>query len=98
MTSDQSGDFSCLDVKLKKVNPNKLLWRACIARTMSDTEVGDVGRASPTHGTRAEKSLGLLTARFVELLQKAEGGVLDLKKVLSYTMQWFAHSLLLCVS
>lgn len=52
---------------------------------MSDTEVAEVtevGRNSPTPlGGRHEKSLGLLTAKFVDLLQVAEGGVLDLKKV-----------------
>ena len=48
---------------------------------MSDSEAGDGGRVSPTHGGRHEKSLGLLTSKFVELLQGAEGGVLDLKKV-----------------
>ena len=48
---------------------------------MSDTEAGDGGRVSPTHGGRHEKSLGLLTSKFVDLLQAAEGGVLDLKKV-----------------
>ena len=30
---------------------------------------------------RFEKSLGLLTARFVALLQQADGGILDLKVV-----------------
>jgi len=52
---------------------------------MSDTEVAEVmeiGRSSPTPlGGRHEKSLGLLTAKFVDLLQVAENGVLDLKKV-----------------
>ena len=51
---------------------------------MSDTESHEGGgRISPTlcAGGRHEKSLGLLTAKFVELLQSAEGGVLDLKKV-----------------
>ena len=48
---------------------------------MSDTETLDGGRTSPTHGGRHEKSLGLLTSKFVDLLQAAEGGVLDLKKV-----------------
>lgn len=51
---------------------------------MSDTEVAEAGRSSPIHnngGGRHEKSLGLLTAKFVDLLQVAEGGVLDLKKV-----------------
>lgn len=51
---------------------------------MSDTEAMDCSRSSPVHngGGRHEKSLGLLTAKFVDLLQGAEGGVLDLKKVL----------------
>ena len=31
--------------------------------------------------TRFEKSLGLLTTRFVTLLQESEGGILDLKVV-----------------
>ena len=31
--------------------------------------------------SRFEKSLGLLTTRFVNLLQEAEDGILDLKKV-----------------
>jgi hypothetical protein len=34
-----------------------------------------------TPGSRYEKSLGLLTTRFVTLLQKAKDGVLDLKEV-----------------
>jgi len=33
---------------------------------------------------RAEKSLGLLTTKFVHLLQEAQDGVLDLKQVLIY--------------
>lgn len=50
---------------------------------MSDTEITEGGRSSPTHGGgRHEKSLGLLTTKFVDLLQASEGGVLDLKKVL----------------
>lgn len=50
---------------------------------MSDTETVECGRSSPIHngGGRHEKSLGLLTSKFVDLLQGAEGGVLDLKKV-----------------
>ena len=45
---------------------------------MSDSE----DRSSPpAYTTRHEKSLGLLTTKFVELLQTAEGGILDLKKV-----------------
>ena len=51
--------------------------------TMSDTESQEGGRISPSlsAGGRHEKSLGILTAKFVELLQSADGGVLDLKKV-----------------
>ncbi len=52
---------------------------------MSDTESVEEGRVSPTAGGRHEKSLGLLTSKFVNLLKEAEGGVLDLKKVLRQT-------------
>lgn len=45
---------------------------------MSDSE--DRGSPPPLAG-RHEKSLGLLTSKFVELLQSAEDGILDLKKV-----------------
>ena len=47
---------------------------------MSDSEKEDAGRSSPI-SSRHEKSLGLLTAKFVEMLKNAEGGLLDLKKV-----------------
>lgn len=47
---------------------------------MSDSEKEDTGRSSPIAG-RHEKSLGLLTAKFVEMLKNADGGLLDLKKV-----------------
>ena len=40
-------------------------------------DVASVGEGS----TRFEKSLGLLTQKFVTLLQEAEGGLLDLKVV-----------------
>ena len=47
---------------------------------MSDAE--DKASSPPTViSGRHEKSLGLLTAKFVELLQAAEGGILDLKRV-----------------
>ena len=36
---------------------------------------------SPSTPSRHEKSLGLLTAKFVALLQEAKDGVLDLKMV-----------------
>ena len=53
-----------------------LLW---FASPMSDSETVECRNGG---GGRHEKSLGLLTAKFVDLLQSAEGGVLDLKKVL----------------
>lgn len=34
-----------------------------------------------TQAPRFEKSLGLLTTKFVSLLQKSKGGILDLKVV-----------------
>lgn len=46
---------------------------------MSDSEKEDAGRSSPIP-SRHEKSLGLLTAKFVEMLKNADGGLLDLKK------------------
>ena len=58
---------------------------------MSDTETVDGGRTSPTHGGRHEKSLGLLTSKFVDLLQAAEGGVLDLKKVCTSLDFFYKH-------
>ena len=39
------------------------------------------GRQSPSYQSRYEKSLGLLTTKFVNLLQSSSGGILDLKKV-----------------
>lgn len=49
---------------------------------MVDVEGDGDGRNSPTFQSRYEKSLGLLTTKFVNLLQSSSGGVLDLKKVL----------------
>ena len=48
---------------------------------MADVEGDGDGRNSPTFQSRYEKSLGLLTTKFVSLLQSSSGGVLDLKKV-----------------
>ncbi len=45
---------------------------------MSDSDCK--GSPPPVTG-RHEKSLGLLTSKFVELLQSSKGGILDLKKV-----------------
>lgn len=39
-------------------------------------------------GTRHEKSLGLLTTRFVSLLQDAKDGILDLKVVSTLGACW----------
>ena len=55
---------------------------------MSDSEKEDAGRSSPI-SSRHEKSLGLLTAKFVEMLKNAEGGILDLKKV--FTLMFISH-------
>lgn len=37
------------------------------------------GMLEPPSGGRSEKSLGILTAKFVALLQEAKDGVLDIK-------------------
>ena len=58
---------------------------------MSDSEKEDAGRSSPISG-RHEKSLGLLTAKFVEMLKNAEGGLLDLKKVSTPLFQVFKYT------
>lgn len=43
---------------------------------------------SPGTPSRHEKSLGLLTAKFVALLQEAKDGVLDLKVVIKITVSF----------
>lgn len=54
------------------------------------TELGAMGDSlQPQTPSRHEKSLGLLTTKFVTLLQEAKDGVLDLKAVS------MLHSLLL---
>lgn len=60
--------------------PPKSNFGARAGLGMSDTEMAEC-TPIPNGGGRHEKSLGLLTAKFVDLLQGAEGGVLDLKKV-----------------
>ena len=46
------------------------------------TELGAMGDSlQPQTPSRHEKSLGLLTTKFVTLLQEAKDGVLDLKAV-----------------
>jgi hypothetical protein len=47
--------------------------------------------------SRFEKSLGLLTTRFVHLLQEAEGGVLDLKVVGSSLVVVFYSCWFVCM-
>ena len=49
--------------------------------TMSDTGSVNGGNGNNGNASRHEKSLGLLTTRFVSLLQDAKDGVLDLKLV-----------------
>ena len=48
---------------------------------MSDSEKEEAGGRTSPISSRHEKSLGLLTSKFVEMLKNAEGGLLDLKKV-----------------
>lgn len=43
--------------------------------------IDDEDSKQPSSVCRAEKSLGILTQRFVELLQRARGGVVDLNIV-----------------
>lgn len=43
----------------------------------------NLNMTTPDITSRQEKSLGLLTAKFVSLLQEAENGVLDIKCVSS---------------
>ena len=50
------------------------LFAACSSAIMADF-------GSPGTPSRHEKSLGLLTTKFVSLLQEAKDGVLDLKVV-----------------
>ena len=58
-----------------------MLCRQGLGAQMSDSEKEDTtGRSSPIQ-SRHEKSLGLLTTKFVDMLKNAEGGLLDLKKV-----------------
>ena len=51
---------------------------------------------SPGTPSRHEKSLGLLTAKFVSLLQEAKDGVLDLKVVKYLTYVLFSLYIILC--
>ena len=44
------------------------------------------GRGSQSDTPRRDKSLGLLTSKFVALLQDSPDGVLDLKQVISQAM------------
>lgn len=43
----------------------------------------------PQVGSRAEKSLGLLTQRFLTLLQSSLGGIVDLNEVISFNIKFF---------
>lgn len=60
---------------------------AALAETVSssggslDGSGGSGGGSSSNSSSRHEKSLGLLTTKFVSLLQEAKDGVLDLKAV-----------------
>ncbi len=66
------------------VDPNDPDNRMVNIEEMVQMEVPPQQQQLPAHitpGSRYEKSLGLLTTRFVALLQKAKDGVLDLKEV-----------------
>lgn len=57
-------------------------------------ESGAMGESmQPTTPSRHEKSLGLLTTKFVTLLQEAKDGVLDLKAVSVMLASWLANTL-----
>jgi len=47
--------------------------------------------AADLSASRFEKSLGLLTTRFVNLLQEARDGVLDLKVVSTFYLKWIKN-------
>ena len=47
--------------------------------------------------SRFEKSLGLLTTKFVTLLQEADGGILDLK-VVSFLLLKYIREIVKCLS
>lgn len=51
------------------------------AKRFENFDNGGLERMADNQQSRYEKSLGLLTTRFVTLLQKAKDGVLDLKVV-----------------
>lgn len=70
-----------------KANPQWALRIIPLYR-MSDSDCK--GSPPPVTG-RHEKSLGLLTSKFVELLQSSKGGILDLKKV-SLLMEPFDYN------
>ncbi|KAF1383662.1 hypothetical protein PFLUV_G00134180 [Perca fluviatilis] len=54
----------------------KVVWLVVPSRKKMDFETTETVRSTPS---RHEKSLGLLTMKFVSLLQEAKDGVLDLK-------------------
>lgn len=53
-----------------------------------DGSGGSGGSSNSNSSSRHEKSLGLLTTKFVSLLQEAKDGVLDLKAV-SWSVGWW---------
>lgn len=57
----------------------QLVWQRFILFSCPKKSVIEM---ADTQQSRFEKSLGLLTTRFVSLLQKARDGVLDLKVVI----------------
>lgn len=62
-------------------------------------ELGAMGESlQPQTPSRHEKSLGLLTTKFVTLLQEAKDGVLDLKAVSTTRAQSSPSSSAICFS
>lgn len=65
-----------------------------MASGYDEESVDDEDTKQPSSVCRAEKSLGILTQRFVDLLQRARGGIVDLNIVRaldfssSAEMQW----------
>lgn len=67
------------------------------------TSAISMSESKPTPGSRQEKSLGILTSKFVHLLQTAPNGVLDLKTaadklaVRQKVFLWASANLLNCL-
>lgn len=69
----------------KKMNSmctvGKVMIHIYFEAVLGEYEEVDDGIDQPQMGTRADKSLGLLTQRFIRLLECSEGGICDLNQV-----------------